>query len=558
MAYLRNNSQKSQSILQALSFLCLVSFVPLSIAEDTIVIESLPKAITNEPSSDIKTLAEQIQPGPWSGRIKESSNISYTCPSGQIMFGRRHYGDENKNTNYQCATVRFGGVSVTFQNYFWSDWIKESSNIAYTCPVNKIMVGHQHSGDENGKTRYQCATASINGTRLAINTNGWSNNYKESSHEYVCASDQVMIGRVHSGDENGATKYRCATIAWGRSPGIEAAKISSNTIRESSSSYTCPDNTVMVGRHHIGDENGNTWYQCADLTINNDLAKVTERFWSDWIKESRSSYACPFNQIMVGREHSGDENGKTRYQCARVVWKGNYVNHFFLLDWSPYFIESHSNFNCPDGTFMIGRRHYGDENGLTQYQCAASGTFNNKGTLSIVHSRIINQVGYPATTSPRDFATQTTMGIDNTYFLQLDIGGEGYGDNYGVESGFQEVININAQKWHSQTKWPIPSLVWVNPWGTNPPYPFANGTVDYLTLQGAPLTNKGVEEFARVIKKGGSVGLWVDPKSPVEGQPMLVNINRLARLLNTTVSDDCADEFVGKAGNSKLCMTDHR
>ena len=35
---------------------------------------------------------------------------------------------------------------------------------------------------------------------------------------------------------------------------------------------------------------------------------------SKWIKESASSYICPPDTIMIGREHQGDENGNTRYK----------------------------------------------------------------------------------------------------------------------------------------------------------------------------------------------------------------------------------------------------
>ena len=76
------------------------------------------------------------------------------------------------------------------------------------------MVGRQHSGDENGYTRYNCAYLDIGGITYSpdAGTCTWSSGLKESSSSYVCAYDRLMVGRQHGGDENGTTWYRCCNL----------------------------------------------------------------------------------------------------------------------------------------------------------------------------------------------------------------------------------------------------------------------------------------------------------------------------------------------------------
>lgn len=98
----------------------------------------------------------------------------------------------------------------------WSSWLKESSNIQFTCPTNRFMVGRQHSGDENGSTRYYCCNLSQSGVQVPRSgICGWSSGQKESSSNLQCLPDgRVMVGRQHSGDENGTTWNYCCKPQW--------------------------------------------------------------------------------------------------------------------------------------------------------------------------------------------------------------------------------------------------------------------------------------------------------------------------------------------------------
>jgi len=148
----------------------------------------------------------------WSGAIKESNGTAYICPSGKVLTGRQHSGDENGNTTYQCCNV--GSPQATPTSCAWSAWFKESNGTWFSCPSNQYMVGRQHSGDENGNSRYYCCNLTQGGLQIPVAgaTCDWSSSVKESSSSFECPS--VMVGRRHSGDENGSTWYRCCNPGW--------------------------------------------------------------------------------------------------------------------------------------------------------------------------------------------------------------------------------------------------------------------------------------------------------------------------------------------------------
>lgn len=150
----------------------------------------------------------------WSAGIKESSGTYYTCPSSKVMTGRRHSGDENGTTYYHCCNAYRSGVQAVPYSLVWSSNIKESSGTAYTCPSAKVLVGRRHSGDENGYTIYQCAYLDFGGATYYTDSStcSWSSGQKESSSNYVCAYARVLTGRQHAGDENGTTWNYCCNL----------------------------------------------------------------------------------------------------------------------------------------------------------------------------------------------------------------------------------------------------------------------------------------------------------------------------------------------------------
>ncbi|MBB5781789.1 hypothetical protein [Nonomuraea jabiensis] len=141
---------------------------------------------------------------------------------------------------------------------------------------------------------------------------------RESDSDFICPANEVLTGRAHYGDENGYTTYWCSRIF------INDVQVSVVRIDifgahlQEPSFYTTPENYGLRGRRHDGDEHGWTEYYPAALFWQGKVVKLVDRRWSGQMKENdHSSRAWP-NEIMTGRWHAGDENGDTTYQYARV------------------------------------------------------------------------------------------------------------------------------------------------------------------------------------------------------------------------------------------------
>ncbi|MER7207957.1 hypothetical protein ABT340_12895 [Streptosporangium sp. NPDC000239] len=139
----------------------------------------------------------------------------------------------------------------------------------FTCPTNQVLTGRSHTGDENAWTTYYCSWILINGEQVRVSLGDWTPGQKESRSSYSAPADQALVGRSHTGDENGTTRYRTATLSWQGRP-----------------------------------------------------VRLTGAVWSGDLKESRHTFQADYNRVLVGRSHSGDENGKTRYQHALVTFEG--------------------------------------------------------------------------------------------------------------------------------------------------------------------------------------------------------------------------------------------
>ncbi|GAB2458699.1 hypothetical protein [Streptosporangium sandarakinum] len=145
--------------------------------------------------------------------------------------------------------------------------VKESAGVTFTCPANQVMTGRSHSGDENGYTKYSCSRILINGEQVTVESRSWSSNQKESSSNYETTDNRVITGRWHSGNENGYTNYESGALWWqGRQLRLVPGPWTSN-LRESSHSVSASPYHVMIGRKHSGDENGYTNYRFASVTV---------------------------------------------------------------------------------------------------------------------------------------------------------------------------------------------------------------------------------------------------------------------------------------------------
>lgn len=123
-----------------------------------------------------------------SNHWKNTEYYYFTCPVDQVMVGRGHgysnssdwpeddtggdNGDENGRTDYRCASLYQATPSdstrISVLPGKWStpntESGKENNDEGYRehdgefeCPLNQVLVGRAHRGDENNLTRYLCA-----------------------------------------------------------------------------------------------------------------------------------------------------------------------------------------------------------------------------------------------------------------------------------------------------------------------------------------------------------------------------------------------------------------
>lgn len=306
-----------------------------------------------------------------SDKIEESSGDKFVCPENTVMTGRWHDGDENGKTQYQYSRLIPAANAVSVEATSICGAIKESSDEKFECPEDMVMTGRMHDGDENGTTYYQFSYLTYNGEPLTTADAQWTSWKKESDGDRIeTPENTVLTGREHKGDENGDTRYQYSKVMLGDTRMIVTNRRWSDKIKESSGTwFSCQGNAVLTGRKHKGDENGDTEYQAADVFFP-DAPEITtgDAEWSDWLKESDDKYVAPENRVITGRQHKGDENGDTRYRTSKIFYDGQ-QGQVLERSWGARQKESSDDwYLCPSMQAMTGREHDGDENGKTKYQ----------------------------------------------------------------------------------------------------------------------------------------------------------------------------------------------
>ncbi|EFA86853.1 hypothetical protein PPL_00658 [Heterostelium album PN500] len=198
----------------------------------------------------------------------------------------------------------------------------------------------------------------------------------------------------------------------------------------------------------------------------------------------------------------------------------------------------------------------------------------------------------PTKVSNTTRVTRKQLNIADTYKLHLDIGGEGSFTYNNAISGFPDALNINVNT--NQSQYPvkaIPLLVRLQQWEEQPTYkpslPFADKSVDYITMQSTPIADWEVTEIIRILRPGGSIGLWLnlpDPgyiynNLPAWQKQLVTNVNSIVTQLNATPKFTCkgnytlpgvppnsnpictvglVDEADGTYGMAKMLLVDNR
>ena len=346
--------------------------------------------------------------------IKEK-NSYFLCPSNTVLTGRCHSGDENGKTWYEYSTLAAfdennsvvqGNIIV--DDIQWSPWFKESSGNGYDAVENRVLVGRQHNGDENGQTRYATAIIKFNGKEVSIVNQITSDSIKESRNVWVSSdANRFMTGRHHSGDENGQTFYHFSEAQYSfqtsdRAPEgtrlVPDIRQTTASQKESNSYFLCPSNCVMTGRKHDGDENGDTIYEYASLKAIDaegnkveGVISVKNIVWIYNIVESYGlAYDAPCDKVIVGRSHKGDENGETGYAIGEVFFNGFPTTIIGYEISAPLHESDGVWFNSDKDHVVTGRHHYGDENGTTYYgvgiiSCDARKDSNEEVVIHVKH-----------------------------------------------------------------------------------------------------------------------------------------------------------------------------
>jgi hypothetical protein len=154
--------------------------------------------------------------------------------------------------------------------------------------------------------------------------------FKESGHDFTCSNAGVLLNARRAGDENGEAAYRCGTAQ-----GVEVTAqapitdVTESGWREKDDKgeehgarigiwVMCPFDQVLIGRGHKGDENGKSQYTCATLTADErPLAVKPDPAWQQ--VPAQHEFTCDAGKALVGRWHEGDETKPTAYRCGTVL-----------------------------------------------------------------------------------------------------------------------------------------------------------------------------------------------------------------------------------------------
>lgn len=266
-----------------------------------------------------------------------------------------------------------------------TSYYRKASQEYYLCSFNRVLTGRCHSGDENGKTWFEDAeleavdeSGNLVSGVITVSSSEWSEWAKESSGQgFDALNNHVIVGREHKGDENGQTRYATAIVRFNGKDCMTCDRVSSSLIKESKGIWCCSDSErVLTGRHHTGDENGNTVYEYASLkavsasgeVIADADITVQNVTWVEYEKESTGEgYDAPYGKVIVGRRHFGDENGGTAYAIGDVFYNGHptYISNYHIS--APKKESDGVWFTTNSDSVITARHHYGDENGTTYY-----------------------------------------------------------------------------------------------------------------------------------------------------------------------------------------------
>lgn len=167
--------------------------------------------------------------------------------------------------------------------------------------------------------------------KLYLNLTGMTEStaQKEADSSFKAPEGCHIVARLHNGDENGSTKCKYARFELP----LEAEQLGFGevvygdrrtvTVKESSSKVKGEDGEIIIKRVHTGDENGNTQYTFAQVFVRINGTRIlvpckTGASTEVTVKESSGNYAESKDKSMVLRNHKGDENADSTYGFSKM------------------------------------------------------------------------------------------------------------------------------------------------------------------------------------------------------------------------------------------------
>lgn len=147
----------------------------------------------------------------------------------------------------------------------------------------------------------------------------------------------------------------------------------SGAVKESEHDYRCATNEMLIAREHKGDEVAPTTYYCGIARKNGDVQVDAVTASAKMSESSGAAFKCADGQVMAGRGHEGDEHGNTWYYCGTpkdtsdAALKVVHDTQWIEIDRE----DQGGKVQCPSNKVMVGRQHMGDESGPTKYLCAS-------------------------------------------------------------------------------------------------------------------------------------------------------------------------------------------
>lgn len=217
--------------------------------------------------------------------IISSANSSSSSRSGTVTLKQNESGKTVNITVNQEGKAEANPVPahITLKNGSWATYRRD--NVSYNSGAGKCIAGFEWTGDENGNIRiYTCDIKvvdanyrEISGATISIGTTTQRRQSGSSCSYFGAVNGGILVGYVHSGDENGYTTwyirtinvsykgkvYKTATVRQYEKQNISKKGGVFNVYNESPASYN-----FIVDGAECGDENGTLKYAYSQMDLN--------------------------------------------------------------------------------------------------------------------------------------------------------------------------------------------------------------------------------------------------------------------------------------------------